>query len=129
MVNCRNLFEALDRCETILQKQRYMCGDVLTEADIRLFVTLIRFDPVYVVYFKTNKRCIREYPALMEYVRDIYQTPGVKESVNIRHIVTHYFTSHPLLNHYGIIPGGPAPWWEEPHSRHKMNKKPVAWVL
>lgn len=113
----KELFESLDRCEEILSKQRYIAGDVLTMADIRLFMTLIRFDPVYVVYFKTNKALIREYPNLREYTKELYQIPGIKASVNIRHIKTHYFTSHPKLNAYAIIPKGPEAWWEEPHDR------------
>jgi putative glutathione S-transferase len=79
----KELFECLDRAEEILTKRRYLTGDALTEADIRLFVTLIRFDVVYVVYFKTDRRAIREFPALSEYVRDLYSTPGIKESVNL----------------------------------------------
>jgi len=113
------LFGALDRVEDILGKQRYIAGDVLTEADIRLFMTLIRFDEVYVVYFKTNKKFIHQYPNMSNYVREIYQTPGVKESINMDHIKTHYFTSHPVLNHYAIIPVGGEPWWEVPHTRGK----------
>jgi len=111
------LFGSLDRLEGILEKQRYLAGDVLTEADIRLFVTLIRFDEVYVVYFKTNKKALREYPNIRNYVRDVHQTPGVKESVNMYHIKTHYFTSHPKLNYYAVVPNGGDPWWEEPHDR------------
>ena len=91
----QDLFSALDRVEEILSKRRYIAGDVITEADIRLFMTLIRFDPVYVVYFKTDRKAIREYSNISEYVRDIYSTPGIKESVNIDHINKHYFTSHP----------------------------------
>lgn len=72
---------------------------------------------VYVVYFKTNKKFIHEYPNLREYVRDMYQTPGVKNSVNMRHIKTHYFTSHPTLNTYAIIPKGGEAWWEQPRDR------------
>ena len=126
---CRDLFAALDRAEEILSRRRYIAGDVLTEADVRLFMTLIRFDPVYVVYFKTDKRAIREYPALREYVRDVYQTPGIRESINITHIKRHYFTSHPKLNAYAIVPGGPDPWWEQPHDRYKMTKQPVAFEV
>lgn len=125
----RELFEGLDRVEEILSKRRYLAGDSLTEADIRLFVTLIRFDPVYIVYFKTDRRAIREYPALADYVRDLYQTPGIKESVSILHIKRHYFTSHPLLNAYAIIPGGPPHWWEEPHARAQMTKQALAWEI
>ncbi|EFN57383.1 hypothetical protein CHLNCDRAFT_142785 [Chlorella variabilis] len=113
------LFAALDRCEDILSRQRYIAGDRITEADIRLFHTLIRFDPVYVVYFKTNGKFIRECPNLSNYTRDIFQTPGVSKSVNIRHIKVHYFSSHPKLNYYAIMPVGSEsdPWWEKPHDR------------
>jgi len=118
----RELFAALDRCEGILAGQRYLVGNQLTEADLRLFVTLIRFDEVYVVYFKTNRTFIHEFPNLSNYVRDIYQTPGIKESVNMQHIKWHYFTSHPKLNFYAIVPVGGAPWWEESHDRHRFTQ-------
>ncbi|RYG51394.1 hypothetical protein EON66_10805, partial [archaeon] len=77
------LFDALDQYETLLSKQRYLCGDVLTEADIRLCMTLFRFDEVYIVHFKCNKRAIREYPALSAYARDVYQTGGVGSTINM----------------------------------------------
>lgn len=125
----KELFEALDRLEELLKKSRYLCGDVLTEADVRLFMTLIRFDPVYVVYFKTDRKAIREYVVLSEYVKDMYQTPGIKESINMEHIKTHYFTSHPKLNAYAIIPGGPSHWWEEPHNRYGMTKQSIAFEV
>ncbi|GAX81783.1 hypothetical protein CEUSTIGMA_g9211.t1 [Chlamydomonas eustigma] len=104
------LFSSLDRCEDILSKKRYIAGDVFTEADIRLFVTLIRFDPVYVVYFKTNKKFLREYPNLREYVREIFHMPGVHETVDISHIKVHYFTSHQRLNYFSVVPKGGDPW-------------------
>ncbi|KAK9823109.1 hypothetical protein WJX72_000330 [[Myrmecia] bisecta] len=119
----KQLFASLDRAEDILSKHRYLVGDRLTEADIRLFKTLIRFDEVYVVYFKTNKKFIHEYPNLKNFVREIYQHPGVKESVNIAHIKMHYFTAHPDLNKYAIIPKGGDAWWEEPHDRDHFNAK------
>jgi putative glutathione S-transferase len=122
----KDLFSALDKVEDLLSKRRYIAGDVFTEADIRLFMTLIRFDPVYVVYFKTDKKAIREYPSISEYVKDVYSTPGIKECVSIDHIKKHYFTSHPKLNAYAIIPGGCDPWWEEPHGRYKITKQAVA---
>lgn len=124
-----SLFEALDEVEKVLQKKRFLCGDEMTEADIRLFVTLIRFDIVYIVYFKTDKKAIREYPALKEYVKDLFSVPEIQKSVNINHIKTHYFTSHPILNAYAIIPRGPDPWWTEEHNRYKMTKQPVAWSV
>ncbi|URE43756.1 Glutathione S-transferase, C-terminal domain [Musa troglodytarum] len=101
------LYDALDKCEEILSKQRYICGNTLTEADVRLFVTLIRFDEVYAVYFKCNKKLLREYPNLFNYTKDMYQIPGMSSSVNMAHIKKHYYGSHPSLNPFGIIPVGP----------------------
>ncbi|KXZ42325.1 hypothetical protein GPECTOR_161g124 [Gonium pectorale] len=111
------LFGSLDRVEGILSRQRYLAGDSLTEADVRLFQTLIRFDEVYVVYFKTNKRFLREYPNIAGYVRELFQTPGLGRAVNMFHIKTHYFTSHPRLNYYAVVPRGGEAWWEQPHDR------------
>jgi putative glutathione S-transferase len=113
----KELFDSLDKVESILSKSRFLAGNQLTEADVRLFMTLIRFDEVYVVYFKTNRNFIREMPNTMNYVRELYQMPGIKEATNINHIKTHYFTSHPRLNYFSIIPTGPGAWWEEPHDR------------
>lgn len=100
------LTKAFDRVDSILQTQKYIAGDQLTEADIRLFVTLVRFDPVYIVYFKCNTRSVAGTPAILDYCRRIYQLPGVAETVNMQHIKQHYFTSHPNLNHFSIIPKG-----------------------
>ncbi|CAM6031309.1 unnamed protein product, partial [Sphagnum compactum] len=102
-----SLFTSLDRLESMLSKHRYVVGDTLTEADIRLFMTLVRFDEVYVVYFKCNKKRIMDYPNIRQYVRDIYQVPGVGDSIDIAAIKTHYYTSHPRLNYFAIIPRGP----------------------
>ncbi|GBF89678.1 glutathionyl-hydroquinone reductase-like [Raphidocelis subcapitata] len=115
----KELFAALDRCEEVLSRQRYIAGPALTEADVRLYMTLIRFDPVYVVYFKTNARFIRDYPNLRGYVRDVHSAHGgaVGRSINMRHIKVHYFSSHPALNPYAIVPVGGEAWWEEPHDR------------
>lgn len=117
-----DLTEAFDKIDAILQKQRYIAGDKLTEADIRLFVTLLRFDEVYIVYFKTNTRSVASTPAILNYVRDIYQTPGVKETVDMEQIKLHYFASHPELNYYSIVPRGPdfIKMLEEPHNRADM---------
>ena len=115
-----DLTEAFDKVDAILQKQRYICGDRLTEADIRLFATLVRFDEVYVVYFKTNTRTVTHTPAILNYCREIYQL--VKDTVNMEQIKTHYYTSHPTLNHYSVIPRGNdfVKLLEEPHNRAEM---------
>jgi len=88
-------------------------------------VTLLRFDEVYVVYFKTDCKKIKDYPNILNYVREIYQMPGVKDTVNMNHIKTHYFTSHPTLNTYAIIPKGPnfLGLLEQPHNREQIGKK------
>jgi glutathionyl-hydroquinone reductase len=101
------LFESLDWLEERLSGQRYLCGDVLTEADWRLFTTLVRFDAVYVGHFKCNIRRIFDYPALNAYLRTLYQVPGVAETVNIDHIKRHYYGSHKTINPTGIVPNGP----------------------
>ncbi|CAI9090541.1 OLC1v1025340C1 [Oldenlandia corymbosa var. corymbosa] len=102
----KKLYESLDKCEEILSKQRYLCGETITEADIRLFVTLIRFDEVYAVHFKCNKKLLREYPNLFNYTKDIFQIPGMSSTVNMEHIKKHYYGSHPSINPFGIIPQG-----------------------
>ena len=101
------LTESFDRLDGILQKQRFVAGNHVTEADIRLFVTLLRFDEVYVVYFKTNTRTVAGTPALLNYCREIYQMPGVADTVNMEQIKTHYYASHPTYNHFSIVPRGP----------------------
>jgi len=115
------LFDLMERAETLLSKQRYLAGGSMTEADIRLFVTLVRFDEVYVVYFKTNRKCLREFPNLFNYTKDVYQFPGVAETVNMQHIKMHYFTSHPKLNSYAIIPRGPGVDFLSVHDRDRFN--------
>ena len=102
------VFSSLDRLDKRLTRQRYLLGKQVTEADIRLFTTLLRFDPVYVSHFKCDLKRIADYPALSGYLRDIYQTPGVAETVNFDHIKQHYFCSHTMINPTGIIPVGPA---------------------
>jgi putative glutathione S-transferase len=102
-----NLFKNLDRLEALLGTKKFVTGDTLTFSDVRLFMTLIRFDEVYVVYFKCDRKKISEYSNIMRYLRDLWQIDGFKECTHMDHIKTHYFTSHPKLNFYGIIPAGP----------------------
>lgn len=113
----RPLFEALDTLDERLSSRRYLCGDRLTEADIRLFTTLVRFDPVYVGHFKCNLRRIADYPHLSGYLRDLYQTDGIAETVNMAHIKGHYYESHKTINPTGIVPAGPVLDLDEPHGR------------
>ncbi|ESQ39601.1 hypothetical protein EUTSA_v10000959mg [Eutrema salsugineum] len=115
------LYEAVDRCEAILGKQRYICGNTFTEADIRLFVTLIRFDEVYAVHFKCNKRLLREYPNIFNYIKDIYQINGMSSTVKMDHIKQHYYGSHPTINPFGIIPQGPNIDYSSPHDRDRFS--------
>ncbi len=103
----RALFETLDVLEVRLARQRFLCGDRLTEADWRLFTTLIRFDPVYFGHFKCNLREIRDYPALQRYLIELYHWPGVAETVDFFHIKHHYYASHLRINPTGIVPLGP----------------------
>lgn len=111
------LFTALDQIENLLDKQRYLVGQQITEADWRLFVTLIRFDIVYVGHFKCNLKRIDDYPNLSEYLRELYQFPGIKSTINFTHIKQHYYGSHLHLNPNSIIPGGPILDFERPHHR------------
>ncbi|WP_111562893.1 glutathione S-transferase family protein [Rhizobium sp.] len=111
------LFETLDMLEDRLGKGRYLLGDRLTEADWRLFTTLVRFDPVYVGHFKCNVRRIADYPNLSAYLRDLYQTSGIKETVDFRHIKDHYYRSHKTINPTGIVPVGPELELDRPHGR------------
>ena len=101
------LFDALDRVDGILSKQAFLCGDVLTEADVRLFTTLMRFDVVYHTHFKCNRKLIAQYPAMLRYVAGIYHLPGVAATVNLDHIRHHYYGSHRHINPSGIVPQGP----------------------
>ncbi|WP_339723378.1 glutathione S-transferase family protein [uncultured Paraglaciecola sp.] len=111
------LFASLDWVETILTKQRYLTGEQMTEADWRLFTTLIRFDAVYFGHFKVNRQQIADYPALSNYVRELFQVEGIAETVNFEHIKTHYYGSHKTINPTGIIPLGPEQDFTQAHNR------------
>ena len=113
----RALFDALDEIEQRLSKQRYLVGNAVTEADWRLFSTLIRFDAVYYSHFKCNWRQIGDYPNLSNYTRDLYQVPGVAETVSLDHIKRHYYRSQKQVNPTGIVPVGPQLDFAAPHNR------------
>lgn len=120
--NFRNLFAALEEIESILRDRTFLTGEYFTEADIRLFTTLIRFDPVYYVHFKCNKKRIADYPNLFDYLRCIYQDPRVRATCNFDHIKSHYYGSHRFLNPQGIIPLGPElDSLETPHHRGELK--------
>lgn len=115
------LFEALDWIDDLLEDRRYLTGDRITEADWRLFVTLIRFDPVYVGHFKCNQRRIADYPNLSGYTRDLYQQSGIRETVDFDHIKRHYYMTHPQINPTGIVPMGPLMDLESPPDRESVG--------
>jgi putative glutathione S-transferase len=114
------LFAALDEIDDRLSRQRYLVGRALTEADWRLFTTLVRFDAVYYSHFKCNLRRIVDYANLGNYLRDLYQVPGVAETVSLDHIKRHYYGSHRHLNPSGIVPLGPALDFSAPHDRARF---------
>ncbi len=116
------LFSTLDQLEERLSRQRYLTGERITEADWRLFTTLVRFDPVYVGHFKCNLRRIADYPNLSNYLRDLYQVPGVAETVNLSHIKQHYYRSHPTINPTRIVPLGPEIDFGARHDRDRFRK-------
>ena len=111
------LFSTLEQLERRLADNRYLCGERITEADWRLFTTLVRFDPVYHGHFKCNKQRLADYPNLWAYVRELYQWPGVAETVDFHHIKTHYYASHDTINPTGIVPKGPELDYSAPHGR------------
>lgn len=113
------LFKTLDKVENILSEQRYLTGEQITEADWRLFTTLIRFDSVYYGHFKTNLKRIEDYPNLSNYVRELYQIDGVAKTVNFNHIKTHYYYSHDTINLTRVIPLGPEIDYQRPHNRNR----------
>lgn len=117
---CRTLFAALDELETRLAKNRYLFGKRIVEADWRLFCTLVRFDAVYFGHFKCNLRRIVDYPNLQGYLLDLYQQPGIAETVNMDHIKRHYYFTHDDINPTRIVPIGPLLDFTRPHGREKL---------
>ncbi|HIW63153.1 MAG TPA: glutathione S-transferase C-terminal domain-containing protein [Candidatus Stackebrandtia excrementipullorum] len=119
------LFERLDRLEERLATRRYLVGDTITEADIRLFTTLVRFDAVYHGHFKCNRNKLSEMPALWAYARDLYQTPGFTDTVDFDHIKRHYYQVHTDINPTRIVPLGPdLSGWNTPHGREELGGRP-----
>ncbi|HEY5811285.1 MAG TPA: glutathione S-transferase C-terminal domain-containing protein, partial [Terrimicrobiaceae bacterium] len=121
---CRALFAALDEFEERLERQRYLLGNRIVEADWRLFCTLIRFDAVYHGHFKCNVRRIVDYPNLDGYLRDLYQQPGIAETVNFDHIKRHYYVTHDDINPTQIVPIGPQLDLTRPHGRDRLAVVP-----
>lgn len=115
-----DLFATLDELERRLSRQRYLVGSRITEADWRLFTTLVRFDPVYVGHFKCNLRHIADYPNLSNYLRELYQVPGVASTIDLYHIKQHYYGSHKSINPTGIVPVGPEFDYGAPHDRDRL---------
>lgn len=113
----KDVFNALEKYEKILESQRFVVGNQITEADICLFTTLVRFDAVYVSHFKCNLKNLREFPNLWGFTRDVFQTRGVAETVEMTHIKRHYFESHPMINPTRIVPAGPELDFLAPHNR------------
>jgi putative glutathione S-transferase len=120
----REVFDALDHWEEVLADQRYLAGDRLTEADVAMFATLVRFDHVYLTHFRCNRRAVHEYDALWGYTKDLYQTPGVAETVNLEHTTRHYYGSHTSLNPKRLVPVGPDIDFTEPHDRDDLPGGP-----
>ena len=120
-----DVFRELDDLEAHLQDTRYLAGQHFTEADIRLFTTLIRFDAVYYSHFKCNERRIADYPHLSNWLRELYQWPGIAATVDFAHIKGHYYASHRMINPTGIIPKGPAQNFAEAHDRNRLPGKGI----
>ena len=119
------LFDALDHWDEVLADRRFLAGDRLTEADICMFTTLIRFDHVYHTHFMCNVQYIHQYDNLWPYLRDVYQQPGVSDTVNLAHIKEHYYTTHPDVTPHGIIAQGPELDFEQPHDRDDLFEAPA----
>jgi putative glutathione S-transferase len=120
-VACRKLFEALDQLEERLSRSRFLFGDQIIESDWRFFCTLVRFDVVYYGHFKCNLRRIVDYPNLQDYLMDLYQQPGIAETVNFDHIKRHYYITHTHINPTQIVPIGPVLDLEKPHNRERLS--------
>lgn len=120
------LFARLDRVEERLSQQRFLVGNQLTEADIRLFTTLVRFDAVYYGHFKCNLRRLVDYPNMWNYARDLFQRPGFGDTVNFDHIKRHYYMTHDQLNPTRIVPKGPIMDWNAPHDRARFAGQEAA---
>ena len=114
------LFSALDEMEARLENRRYLTGPRITEADWRLFATLVRFDAVYVGHFKCNRQRIADYPNLSNYLRELYQWPGIAETVDIPRTKQHYYGSHLAINPFGVVPSGPKLNFDAPHDRGRL---------
>ncbi|SFR39793.1 putative glutathione S-transferase [Halogeometricum rufum] len=114
------LFDALDRWESVLDDRRFLAGDAPTEADVAMFATLIRFDHVYHTHFKCNRRAIHEYPNLWNYTKELAQLPGVAETINLDHITRHYYESHGDVNPSRLVPTGPDIDFFESHDRDRL---------
>ena len=117
------LFYTLDELEQRLSEHRYLVGNQITEADWRLFTTLVRFDSVYYNHFKANKKRLIDYPNLWAYTRELYQIPGIADTVNMDHIKYHYFASHRSINPTGIVPNGPELDFMQPHGRESLTQR------
>jgi putative glutathione S-transferase len=118
---CRDVFAALDHWDAVLGKQRYLCGATLTEADVAMFTTLLRFDLVYHAHFKCNVRRIADYANLSGYLREIYQMPDVRKTCRLDHIKTHYYWSQTTVNPHRIVPVGPnVTHLDLPHGRESV---------
>ncbi|MCH2037749.1 MAG: glutathione S-transferase family protein [Rickettsiales bacterium] len=122
----QKLFSALDSLEERLSSSRYLIGDQITEADWRLFTTLLRFDPVYVGHFKCNIRRIEDYPNLSNYLRELYQIDGIADTVHMDHIKDHYYKSHLTINPTQIVPDGPEFDYMQPHNRATLSQDNAA---
>ncbi|WP_411283555.1 glutathione S-transferase family protein [Lapillicoccus sp.] len=119
------LFARLDWLADRLAGQRFLMGDTITEADVRLFTTLVRFDPVYHGHFKCNRQKLTEMPVLWAYARDLFQTPGFGDTIDFDHIKAHYYVVHQDINPTGVVPAGPLlRQWAEPHGRESLGGRP-----